>query len=470
MRYRTFLELKQAYVNEQLIKTGSRPAKTEDEYDYPEDLPQVKLNRFRSFRAAESGAEGDELMFASMFCQLWRELRAQAAPKFKISYSHPMDDGQARAFKVRFEGEGVDDYGGPYRDVFQCICEELQRLLPSRDNVEAGCSIPLLCPTRNWGVECHERCKYVFNPALRSAVHIDLFHFLGQLVGIAMRSKITLDLALPSLVWKSVVGEGLVDADLQSVDFPFSCFLSSLMDIHAKLLSSGGEEERLQTESDAASMLQDLTWTTISTNGDTMLLVPGGDERVVKVHEIEDFVMATVKARLGESYTATSAFRSGLLEVVGDSIQLLAWDELESLVCGSKKVDVKRLQDNTEYDDDVSMSDLHIQYFWSVLEEMSEAERGAYLRFVWARPTLPPKGVPFPQKMRVQSVCEEAPGGADSFLPKAHTCFFSINLPRYSSKKVMAERLRYAIENCTEMDADYKLTDGEDVAGWQVTH
>lgn len=32
----------------------------------------------------------------------------------------------------------------------------------------------------------------------------------------------------------------------------------------------------------------------------------------------------------------------------------------------------------------------------------------------------------------------------------------------------MEEKLRYAITNCTEMDADYKLTDGEDVVGWNV--
>ena len=29
----------------------------------------------------------------------------------------------------------------------------------------------------------------------------------------------------------------------------------------------------------------------------------------------------------------------------------------------------------------------------------------------------------------------------------------------------MAEKLRYAIKHCTEMDADFKLTD-TDVAGW----
>jgi len=53
----------------------------------------------------------------------------------------------------------------------------------------------------------------------------------------------------------------------------------------------------------------------------------------------------------------------------------------------------------------------------------------------------------------------------DCFLPKAHTCFFSINLPKYSSKEIMLARLKYAMWNCTEMDADFKLSDSE-LTGW----
>ena len=37
-----------------------------------------------------------------------------------------MDDGQERAFKVKFEGEGVDDYGGPYREIFSQVAAEVQ--------------------------------------------------------------------------------------------------------------------------------------------------------------------------------------------------------------------------------------------------------------------------------------------------------------------------------------------------------
>ena len=38
---------------------------------------------------------------------------------------------------------------------------------------------------------------------------------------------------------------------------------------------------------------------------------------------------------------------------------------------------------------------------------------------------------------------------------QAHTCFFSIDLPEYTSLEVMQERLLYAITECRVIDTDY---------------
>ena len=46
-------------------------------------------------------------------------------------------------------------------------------------------------------------------------------------------------------------------------------------------------------------------------------------------------------------------------------------------------------------------------------------------------------------------------------LPKAHTCFFSINLPKYSSKQILKTKLEYAISECFAMDADFALQPSE---------
>lgn len=39
-------------------------------------------------------------------------------------------------------------------------------------------------------------------------------------------------------------------------------------------------------------------------------------------------------------------------------------------------------------------------------------------------------------------------------LPTAQTCFFQLRLPPYTTQEVMAERLRYSINNCRSIDMD----------------
>lgn len=48
----------------------------------------------------------------------------------------------------------------------------------------------------------------------------------------------------------------------------------------------------------------------------------------------------------------------------------------------------------------MSPEDEHIKIFWSVLREFDEDEVAEFLRFVWARPSLPQEG--FHQKFKIQ--------------------------------------------------------------------
>ena len=492
-RHRIFSELKLSHFFELIARTSTRPSKTDDDYDYPDDLPQIRINRLKSYRAREAadllGIPGEDLIMSSMFYQLWNELKQQSSHKLRLSYTHPMDDGQSRAFKIRFDGEGVDDYGGPYREIFQKICEELQLPDPSVKGIhkrpwssdavdeedrklKAGkCFLPLLHPTLNWSADdCKERYKYIFHPSSTSELRTDLFRFLGQFVGIAIRSKITLDLAFPTALWKMIVKENLTEKDIASFDAPAYAFVQHLGSILCRLQSNVENNDGLESlKAEANMFLQDLNWTASLSDGQVVELTPDGFNKTVELENLEKYLRLYVEARLTESLIPMEAFREGLTSIIpAAAISLLSYDEFENVVCGNRIIDIQRLKENTEYDDDVTMEDEHIIYFWEALEEFTEEEKSLFLRFVWARPTLPPAGVDFPQKFKIQTaVGDEAQLKPDLYLPKAHTCFFSINLPKYTSKAIMNEKLRYAITNCTEMDADFRLQEG-DVAGWHL--
>jgi len=57
---------------------------------------------------------------------------------------------------------------------------------------------------------------------------------------------------------------------------------------------------------------------------------------------------------------------------------------------------------------------------------------------------------------------------ADAYFPVAHTCFFSLELPAYSTLAIMKEKLRYAIFNCTAIDGDDTSTGlAVSAMGWE---
>jgi hypothetical protein len=184
--------------------------------------------------------------------------------------------------------------------------------------------------------------------------------------------------------------------------------------------------------------LQDLDWTYVRSDGRTVELIPGGLNKPVTAGDVKEYLQLYVQARLLEGDAAIQAFRSGLNSIIPESaFYLTSWEDVERIVCGSRNIDIARLQENTDYDDDVTAEDPHIKHFWETLTEFSEDEKILFLKFVWARPTLPPKGMEFQQRMKIQSAMgDDAAEKPDLYLPKAHTCFFSINLPRYSTKKV----------------------------------
>ena len=130
-----------------------------------------------------------------------------------------MDDGQRRAFKVKFEGEGVDDYGGPYREVFSHVCEELQAMRLDEkgadghsDGERQQCTLPLFapCPNRVAGTG-ENRERLVINPSSACAdvsggsqLLFEMFGFIGQLMGISIRCNAHMNIPLSSIIWKTV--------------------------------------------------------------------------------------------------------------------------------------------------------------------------------------------------------------------------------------------------------------------------
>jgi hypothetical protein len=94
---------------------------------------------------------------------------------------HMSDAGQARAFFVKFRGEGVDDHGGPYRAALHtAVGEETSGLL----------DILVPCPNGAAG-DFENRDKTMFNAALAAdPASQGLYIFCGKLLALSCRHAV----------------------------------------------------------------------------------------------------------------------------------------------------------------------------------------------------------------------------------------------------------------------------------------
>ncbi len=147
------------------------------------------------------------------------------------------------------------------------------------------------------------------------------------------------------------------------------------------------------------------------------------------------------------------------------ALSFLTGDALNKMCFGEGDISIDDLKDSATYGNGVKATDDHVQFLWRVLEEdFSPEERVDFVRFVSGRTRLPPR-----EKMSLKNnhlrinshaTSSRAQGGrrrCDGFLPASHTCFFTLDLPAYSSQAVLLEKLRYAIANCRAIDNDMAL-------------
>jgi hypothetical protein len=332
-----------------------------------------------------------------------------------------------------FAGERAQDAGGPYREAWSAITQELMHVGP--DNKSYVLPLLRLCPNgvNAVGTSCE---TMVLNPEATSPTQLEMFAFLGKLFGVAIRSKGYLDISLSPLAWKLIAREELVEEDLRDVD-----------ELTMRWLDTLRGRQLIDEE------IMDVTFTTTDLNGNVVELHPNGaNEYFVRGRDEDRYARELVAFKLQEMRPMADAIRIGLeTQIPPSALSLLRWSDLEKMVCGMPTIDVKLLRSCTEYSG-CSQGEAHVQWFWEVMENsFTQQDLKAFVRFTWGRSRLPLTRAGFSQMLKIQRTNRQPP---DSYLPVAHTCFFSIELPAYSSKEVLQRRLLYAIHNCQEVDGD----------------
>ncbi|XP_029281086.1 probable E3 ubiquitin-protein ligase HERC1 [Cottoperca gobio] len=311
--------------------------------------------------------------------------------------------------------------------------------------------VDLLIPSPNATAEVgYNRDRFLFNPSSCMDEHMIQFKFLGILMGVAIRTKKPLDLHLATLVWKQLCCIPLLLEDLEEVDLLYVQTLKSILHIEDSGITEENFHEMIPLDSFVGQ----------SADGKMVPIIPGGNSIPLTFSNRKEYVERAIEYRLHEIDRQVAAVREGMSWIVPvPLLSLLTAKQLEQMVCGMPEIccDVlKKVVRYREVDEQHSL----VQWFWQTLEEFSNEERVLFMRFVSGRSRLPANTADISQRFQIMKVDRPY----DS-LPTSQTCFFQLRLPPYSSQAVMAERLRYAINNCRSIDMDnYMLSRNVDNA------
>jgi hypothetical protein len=284
------------------------------------------------------------------------------------------------------------------------------------------------------------RHVFVPNPAATSHLQLAQFEFMGKMIGLALRTRNLFSVALPSIIWKPLVGAPVTLDDLEAIDVLSTNALKSLLD-----------DEKVAPDHYNSEMA-DIKFTVTGPDRVVHELCPGGAQISLTYANRQEYAALLRNYRLNEFQRQTTAIRTGLGQVVPLSVfGLFTWQEAERMVCGNgfSATAVDLLKRTTEYKA-YSANHQHVKWLWEILaEDFNDEQRAQYLVFVWGRSRMPATAQEFDTMHKISSR-----SGGDAAFPMAHTCFFTIDLPEYSRKDIMRQRLSLAISMCGGIDGD----------------
>jgi E3 ubiquitin-protein ligase HERC2 len=279
------------------------------------------------------------------------------------------NDADSQAWRINFIGEGSIDAGGPYRESITNMCDEMMSSF-----------LPLFIPSQNnKNDHGQNRDCWTINPASTSPVHLEMYEFVGALMGFAFRSGSILDIKLSQFFYRGLTGEPLDIADLRAVD---AYAVQAIKDLD-------NAKKQLGKELFNQTMTQ--TWVTRLSNGEEYELIEDGANKTVDYDSVTEYNKKTLEARFKEGEKQMSAIRKGFEYLFPTSVMgILTPNEVEYRVCGPNTIDVDVLKKISSYSS-CSETDEYIVRFWKAIEGFTEHEKRLYLKFVWGRSRLPPE-------------------------------------------------------------------------------
>ncbi|KAG0201835.1 hypothetical protein BGX33_010076 [Mortierella sp. NVP41] len=254
------------------------------------------------------------------------------------------------------------------------------------------------------------------------------YEFLGRILGKALYEGILIDAAFAGFFLSKCLGQVNYLDDLPSLDPELYRGLMFLKNYEGNV-----EDLSLYFTVDDEEMGQTIT----------RELIPNGANTLVTRANRIRYIYLTAHYRLNTQIDRQCrAFFQGLSDLIDPKwLWMFNQQELQVMLGGAQTgISLKDLAQNVVYSN-FERTDPTIEYFWSVVEEMSEEDRRLLVKFVTscARPPLLGFAELNPK------LCIRNAGQEEDRLPTSSTCMNLLKLPAFTSRQRLKEKLMYAI-------------------------
>jgi HECT-domain (ubiquitin-transferase) len=267
--------------------------------------------------------------------------------------------------------------------------------------------------------------------------HLIYFRFLGRLLGRALFDQQLVKGHMARHIYKHLLGWPITFEDLEMQD---EAYYNSL--------------KKLTTMEDVAAMCFDFTVTEDSLGARRDVeLIPGGNLKEVTADNLPQYLEANLKYRmLDRVKEQTTELLLGFYDVIPEpALTVFDANEMELILCGLPTIDMDDWINNTIYQgyfETKGRRDKVVEWFWDVVRnEFDQEMKARLLQFVTGTSGVPTRGFSVLQgnEGNIKKFCVNGVSRDHYIYPRAHTCFNRIDLPNYTSKKELYEKLKAAI-------------------------
>lgn len=256
-----------------------------------------------------------------------------------------------------------------------------------------------------------------------------MYLLIGCLCGLAIYNSVIIQLNFPLALYKKLLSRKPTLEDLKELMPTVGRSFEELL---------GYEEDDLEEVFCLSfEIMQEFFGQTV-----TKELVPGGSSKSVTQENKKEFVDVYVDFIFNKSVCEQfESFNTGFHRVCGGRVlELFHPQELRAMVVGNENYDFHVLENNTQYQGEYHRYHQTIKFFWDVFHDLSLEDKKKFLLFLTGSDKIPIMGMKY-VKLVIQPV-----NLAENYLPVAHTCFNLLDLPKYSSKEMLKEKLLKAIQ------------------------